>query len=196
MPTWSNVPPSDESSHSMPLVRTPAGKPLTAVVTSTDLVGCDTHYWGGHTVPCEDPDCDACNHGIPKRWHGYVAAVNLDTRTHFIFEFTAHASLAFIGYRDQYETLRGCMFQARRATTSANSRLMIVTRPADLQKIALPAEPDVIRILATIWSLPQSALSQGPTRRDTKQVDVSSDACRLMRGITIPGANGNADRPD
>jgi len=60
----------------LPLVRTPANRSLKAVVTSDALIGTDTHFWGGHTVPCERPECDACNHGIAYRWHGYLSAYN------------------------------------------------------------------------------------------------------------------------
>lgn len=195
MPTWTNAPPADQRQQSMPLVRTPAGKPLTAIVTCQDLIGCSTHYWGGHTVPCEDAECEPCAKGIPSRWHGYLSCLNAETRQHFLFEVTAHASIAFLSYRDTYASLRGCMFQARRATYSANSRVTITTKPADLEKWVLPTEPDILRILATIWSLPLAQLT--PPRRPDQPAEITQphETLQVMRGIILPGAKPNGSRP-
>jgi len=95
------------------------------VITSPDLLGCNTHFFGGHTVPCETPECEACLKGIPWRWHGYLAAIQAQTHAHFIFEFTAQAGDTFREYFQLHGTLRGCIFQAERMHHRPNGRVIL-----------------------------------------------------------------------
>lgn len=60
MPTFSHNVPDDPRGPSFPIIRTPIGKPIAAIVTSLNLVGCYTHYWKGRTVPCEGSGCRLC----------------------------------------------------------------------------------------------------------------------------------------
>jgi len=138
----------------LPLIRTPAGKPLTAFITSDDLIGCDTHFWGGHTVPCDKPDCEACEAGSTYRWHAYLAAYNPDDQLHFIFECTAQAAAKFQEYRKEHVTLRGCHFQAYRWHGRRNGRVIIKFSPASLVPAALPNAPDLAKVMAVVWRLP------------------------------------------
>lgn len=60
MPTFSHDVPTDPRGPAFPIVRTPPGRPLTAIITSPDLVGCYTHYFKGRTSPCDSPKCHLC----------------------------------------------------------------------------------------------------------------------------------------
>ena len=53
MPTWSTELPSVQKHMGYDLRRTPPAAPLHAICTCTDLLVCDTHFWGGRTLPCE-----------------------------------------------------------------------------------------------------------------------------------------------
>ena len=75
MPTWRTELPPEGKNRGYDLKRTPTSAPLIAIITSTDLLVCDTHYWHGRTTPCErqcnaegrtidDTQCPAC--GSPE----------------------------------------------------------------------------------------------------------------------------------
>jgi len=158
--SWSAEIPRDPRGNAFPLRRTPAGGKLVACVTSENLTGCDTHFFGGHTVPCERPECDACGKGVSFRWHGYLAAIEASTRLHFIFEVTAQAADAFDQYRAAYGTLRGCRFEAERLHHRQNGRVIITTRPLDQQGVHLPQPPCIPDCMAIIWGLPANQIQQ------------------------------------
>lgn len=173
MPNWTSVPPTDDSHHAYTLKRTPSNRPLLAIVTSDDLLGCDTHYWGGRTVPCERPECKACQASIPYRWHGYVALWDPNTREQFLFEFTARAATALVDYRRTYGTLRGAAICAQRTKQTKNARVEIRCKPADLAKHTLPTAPDLRLALAVIWQLPHRAIDEEPGLDGRPQVRVN-----------------------
>ena len=153
MPNWSTDIPTSANGHALPVRRTPTSSALIAVITSEDMIGCDTHFYGGHTVPCSRPDCKACGDGLPFRWHAYMAAIDLRSRLHFIFECTAQAADAFKTYRDAHKRLRGCQFEARRWHSRPNGRVIIRTASADLSKLSLPIAPDVRKCMAIVWQI-------------------------------------------
>ena len=175
MPNWTNRVPDDPRGQGLPLVRTPAGRSLRAIVTSTDLIGCETHFWGGHTIPCTAPECEACQAGIAYRWHAYLAAYNPHDQLHFIFECTAQAAKRFAEYRAEHNTLRGCDFEAYRWKHVRNGRVIIKCQPSAIQHAALPDPPDLTRVMAIIWRLPiPNVVTQG-TRRGCLHVLASTD---------------------
>jgi hypothetical protein len=156
-------------------VRTPPAKPIQAIVTANDLIGCYTHFFHGRTQPCEKEVCPACHEGVPFRWHAYFTAYNPGSRFHFIFEITAQAAEVFADYRDSFGTLRGCEFTATRLHNRPNGRVIIRTRPFDISKIQLPQPPDITKCLAILWDLPIPGVqSKGfnPSKRSpTVQLD-------------------------
>lgn len=154
MPIYTNVAPAEPRGPALPIRRTPAHTALVAIVTADDLIGCYTHFWKGKTMPCERHECEACEHGIPYRWHAYLSAVDTRDGLHFIFECTAQASEHFTTYRNAHGSLRGCCFEARRLNNRPNGRILIRSKPADLTKQTLPAGPDLTQCLAILWSLP------------------------------------------
>ena len=159
MPTWTNELPPEPSAPALPIRRTPARKPLVAVVTSEDLVGTYTHFYHGRTMPCEAPDCEPCSKGQPYRWHAYFAAWEPDTALHFLFECTAQAAENFVQYRKAYGRLRRCKFQATRWRSAPNGRVLIRTKPDELQDRILPQAPDLVACLSVLWNLPSSELA-------------------------------------
>lgn len=170
MPQWTDRVPDTENRHAYDLKRTPPDSPLSAIVLSHDLLGCYTHYYGGHTVPCEAPNCPACDDNMPSRWHAYVAAWNPKDHSIFIFETTLKAAQALEAYRDTYGTLRGCFFCASRPKRRRNARVEIQTRPADLTKHNLPEPIDLKRALAVIWQLPPTVLETPSAEHSTPTV--------------------------
>ncbi len=188
MPNWSNQLPHESRGPAYKLKRTPSGRGIVALVTSDDLIGCDTHWWGGHTVPCEGPECEAHAAGVPFRWHGYLAAVDTTTHLHFIFEMTAQAAESFKDYRKAHGTLRGCIFEAKRLKSAKNSRVCIRCKPADLREQHLPKAPDLRRCMAIIWNLPDPDVEVAGVLKAAPRINIQRKA------IPDPIMTGN-DRP-
>lgn len=184
MPQFSSTPPSDPRGAALPLVRTPSGRGLVAIVTSEDLIGCPTHFWGGRTVPCEAADCKPCSEGLPWRWHAWLSAWSPNDHRAFIFESTARVAEIFVAYRTTHGTLRGCKFRAQRRTTSPNSRVYLECQPADLQGIRLPEAPDLIKCLSIIWNI------------RTPEVDVQGILRSVPRVVVDQKGNGELIHPD
>jgi len=210
MPTWRNTLPPAGRNTGFDLRRTPTSSTLTAIVTSDDLVICDTHFWRGRTIPCErlcneagktidDSPCPACREKIGFRTHAYVSAYDPKKSEHFIYECTAHAATAFADYRQAVATLRGCIFHALRPKGTPNGKVSIETATANLQKVKLPNPPSVQDALAIIWRLPATALGLQPEPLETHSrqnthataaptVRVSPDRMAAMR--TPPDNDG------
>jgi hypothetical protein len=193
MPTWNNQVPEQPTHTGFQLLRTPPDKPLKGIVTCADLIGCYTHYWGGRTVPCERPDCEACRNQTPARWHCYVTLFNPATHDHFLFEATAKAAQPLIEWRDTYGTLLGCFVTAFRPKRRRNARVELVCKPADLTKIKLPQAPDIIKAMSVIWQLPAAALSTPSGEHCSPLVACDTSLIELQRSDS---ADHSELRPD
>jgi len=181
MPTFSNQVPHDPRGLSLPLKRCPVGKPVIAIVTSLDLIGCKTHFYQGKTQPCENETCKACLDGVRWTWHSYLSAYDHAAKLHFLFESTARATEAFVQYREAHDVLRGCLFRAQRTQLRANARVYIETRPADLEKYSLPNPPDLTKILAIIWNLPDAVLAKGRRIKNVPNLTPEEEALEQIR---------------
>lgn len=175
MPNWTDHPPADPSTVSLPLRRTPPAGPIAVLITTPNLLGCHTHFYGGRTVPCEQPDCDACRRGVPYRWHAYIGGVDLRWGNQIILELTAGACDNLVAYLAAHGTLRGCRLEATRVAGRRNGRIATRCTPHDLNGRALPAAPDLKAALALIWGLPEQSLSRDPTSRTWPTVQVDHD---------------------
>lgn len=175
MPQWTDKPPTTPRGPGLPLRRTPQAQKLQAIVTTDNLIGCPTHYFRSRTIPCEQPNCEPCNQGFSWRWHGYLAALDPCTHEHFLFEFTAQAADAFRAYRDRYGTLRGCLFQARRLSANRNGRVLIQTKPANLEHVHLPPEPDIKSALCHIWNIPRPDAHEERLTKGHPRLDIAAN---------------------
>lgn len=179
MPQFTQHSPTSSGSPGLRLVRTPHAKPLYAIVTTTTLIGCPTHFANRRTVPCERPQCKLCDEGISWRWHAYVSCYVVENKEHIIFECTANAADAFHEYQDAHGTLRGCHFKAWRVNQAPNGRVVINTQAADLGKYRLPPPPDIPAIMSHIWGLSSAGATTQPSRPGRARI--------------LPGADGNGD---
>lgn len=177
MPLWINEPEDDAARFAYRIIRTPAEKPLTAIVTSLEVIGTNTHFVNNRTVPCEGQgDCKWHDQGYSWRWHGYLAAMHIVTSEHFIFEFTAPASKTFKSYLARGGTIRGCKFTAYRPSKRFNGRVVIACSPIDQTRHRIPEPPDVAAILCHIWNVKtNSASSTHMTRPPFPQLNVVGD---------------------
>lgn len=200
MPRFSSDPPKDPRGRSLTLLRCPPFKPMVAIVTSLDLVGCPTHFYGGKTMPCEETKCKPCLEGIPWSWHSYVAAYDHVAKLHFLFESTARASEPFKQYRDANGTIRGCLFKAQRTHQRANAQVRIETRPADLEKYQLPDPPNVENLLSIIWGFPVDIVKIDGRLKDVDRIALAEQRLQTIRNningtLPKPGAIPDRDPP-
>jgi len=161
VPKFTNTPPADPKGYALPIVRTPSSGKFSAIVTSDDLVGTNTHWWGGRTVPCDAPDCEPCRNGCPYRWHAYCSAYNPRTAVHVLFECTAQAAETLVQYRRAHSTLRGCLIEAYRWRSAANGRVVMRATPAAQSPDTLPKPPDLLKVLSIIWQMNENAHATG-----------------------------------
>ena len=158
MPQFSSEPPLDPRGQSLELKRCPPGAVLGGIITCHDVVGCPTHFWGGRTQPHEDEDCEPCLAGIGWLWHGYVSAFQPQLRLHYLFEMTARCTEPLTEYRTKNPSLRGGSFLAQRPSGKPNGRVYLKLKQLDLATLTLPPPPDLAKVLAMIWNLPQTSL--------------------------------------
>jgi hypothetical protein len=218
MPKWSNELPVLKKHMGFDLKRTPETAPLQAIVTCEDILVCDTHYWGGRTIPCEReaalPDgtitagnCAPCRESMPYRTHVYVSCFDWKTREHFIFECTSHAAKPLEDYKIANKTLRGCIIRSQRPKGQKNSKVVIETNTANLAKNPIPLPPDLILALSTIWRLPTAGLRSEKKRHQNPQLKCRKQVLDAMREqpdnqpdpqtvgeILSPTGNGNGSR--
>lgn len=196
MPTFSTTPPPDPRGQALPIRRTPDGRPLVAVVTSPEMIGTNTHFYGGRTVPCEAPNCNACQDGLSWRWHGYLTAVDNKNGQHFLFEMTAQAAQAFVEYRKLYGTLRGCLFEASRTGARKNGRVFIRCKPNTNTALHLPECANLPTLLCNLWNVPAPAAAENGQQWGAPTLAIDADLAaaaqavdRHTRGPQAPLAN-------
>lgn len=170
MPRWSNAPPKGSDQPSFRIIRTPADKSLTAIITSPDIVGCATHFVQNRTVPCEQDDqkgivCQHCAAGHSWRWHGYLSAILTTSHEHVLFEFTGPPSDTFRNYLLHAGSLRGCLFTARRPSGRPNGRVVIACKSIDQTTLRLPAPPNIRNILSRVWNIQSDNVTPCPSSR-------------------------------
>jgi hypothetical protein len=150
---WSNRPPAPTEFAGIRLIRVPAGRELVAVITSTQLTGCYTHYVRRRTQPCLGQDCPHCLDGLQPRWHGYLSARSVSSATHYVLELTALAAGPVADYYDRQKTLRGARLHAKRLGSKPNSPVTTNVVPHDSDLRTLPREVNMPKYLALLWSL-------------------------------------------
>lgn len=161
MYTFSNDVPDDPKGRVFDLIRVPHRGTVHGIITSDRSLSERTHFWGGRTIPHPDENCPACAEGMAYRWHTYVAAYNVKRKLPFLFECTSAAASPLKLYILTYGSLRGCEFKATRLGTRANSRVLIETKPANLEATFIPKEPNLRACLCRIWNIPYADTAVG-----------------------------------
>lgn len=212
MPLFNSKAPAEADHSGYRLIRTPAAHALLAHVVSNNLVGCNTHFVNNRTVPCEQPDCDPCQSGIGWRWHGYLLILIDATQELAIFETTARASAAFSAHFERYQTLRGAHFKAGRINNRPNGRVLIQVKPGDLQRVTLPPDQPVEKLLCHIWNIPPVTVEKTAAKprmpfehatvdraKDTEPIHIDTQAS-VSQGLRQAMKNrlprGNGSHPD
>jgi len=150
------------------IIRTPANGLLKAICLGIDAVGAYTHYYRGRTRPHTQPDCEACQAGVPTRWLGYLGVLLPKEMEIAILEFPSGCCSVLDEYLRLHRSLRGAEIWSMRAGSRPNARVRIQLRPGSRTEGQLPADPDIRIFLARLWDLHSETLER---RIDAPAVD-------------------------
>ena len=195
MLSLSDRPPVQTSGPALQITRTPQGRPFTGLILSNNLTGTNTHFYKGRTCPCELPNCAACADGLPWRWHGYVACMDITTGRHCLYELTAAAAEPLVTYHDLTGTLRGVLFESTRIGKRPNGRVTIRCKPSDPLKHHLPPEPNVPLALCQLWNLPFTALEPDGLQKGAPRIAVNSNIVDDLSRALLPTERDGNHRP-
>jgi len=191
MPAWSNRPPENPKGPSLPIARCPTNGQWQGTITCHDLLGTNTHFYKGRTVPCQQPNCEPCCDGVPWRWHGYLTAINDKSGLHYLFEVPAAAAETIADFATQHGTLRGARFRATRLGAARNGRVIIEIKQGDPNSIPRIPVPDIVQLLTKLWDIPEPAAATTGTHSRGKRVLVNSkEVERLQTQLESARSNG------
>jgi len=168
MVQFSQEPRSDLHAGTLRVVRVGAERPIKGIITSDVWTGCDTHFAGGRTVPCEQNSCSICSSGTPPRWHAYFALILQPSQEHVLMCLPLSAFSSLSNYHKEWGTIRGAMLVAHRPSKRANGRVLTSLDHAGRAPQQLPASPDVQTILIRMWQATPNLKSAHPQRNGHK----------------------------
>jgi hypothetical protein len=137
------------------VIRVPPSGRVSVTILSHDLIGRYTHFFRRRSVPCMLPDtCEACNQGVPRRYHSWFCALGHKSGECAIVEITKRA----VGYFDAafraHRTLRGLVAHMTRVPQGKENGKVhaIIEKPK--VEVELPKSANIELILLQMWELP------------------------------------------
>jgi len=158
MSIWQDQPTVDDSLPNYRIMRVPAGRKISGIVISDDVIGTNLHYWKGRSQPCRKEECEACQNGHKPRWKGYILIMCMKTRNISILEFTDRVYREIGEFRKQKGTIRGGMMTFFRTNSKNNGPLSVTIEENLYDATSLPPEEDLRSILERIWEVRQQML--------------------------------------
>lgn len=146
-------PPESDTETTVEVRRVAPGRPIRGIVLSHDLAGRFTHWFGGRTVPCHDGECKACNESVERRWKGWLAIYNPDTRGICILEITPKTVPPIDEYFRAHRTLRGAQITASRIGKKDNGKVVATLCSGPIHNDDLPTCPQVEKVLLKMWGV-------------------------------------------
>jgi hypothetical protein len=174
------------------IMRVPAGKSLQGIITCSKPLGTPTHFWGGRTIPCTPPSCEACKAGSFSRYHFYTTVYDHRSQLHFLLELTAAAAEPIIQYGRDRGTTLGCGIRCNRIPEVSNGRIHIQTTMTDPQKYPIPEEPNLPAILSRLWNIPLEEIKTPDTKKIIPAIELTPEsklrhANRLRQSVSNNG---------
>jgi len=161
---WTESPTTSSEGREWRVLRVPPKGIGGLIILSHEVVGTDTHYFGGRTVPHGKEQCNACDAGNQKRWHGYLAVWNPKAASKWILEITDAAGDTFKKMFAKRTTLRTLSFAGQRVPCKPNGTLIVRLTESDWASDGLPHAPDLRRMLMRMWGF----------REETYEYDMNS----------------------
>jgi len=137
------------------LVSPKVGNPVSGIIYSSHILGCNTHFVAGRTSPCLGADGGCIGHaeGTPVRWKGFLFGHSDQLHQPVIFELPADTVRQTLCLRDTGVILRGSHLRLTRVGPHANSTVRADVR-LEVAPHHCPAdEPDVLAWLCRIWGV-------------------------------------------
>lgn len=185
--------PDDPNDRPFPIQRVSGSRPLQCVVTIPKPLGCSTHYFGGRTVPCTEPDCLACRSGVSRRFHLYLTCYDHRTQLHFLLELTAAAAEKILVYGREHGTTRGCGLKCTRIPATANGRIHVQTTPTDPTRYPIPEPPSLPAILGRMWNIPLPMIQTPDTLKVIPDLEVSNEKKLRHANRILQHVEGNGE---
>lgn len=135
------------------LVRCPPKGGLRGMITSPKILGIETHYWGGKTVPCGGSLCQACEEQQPARWHGYCGLLTPQPSRHVIVEITLQACEEIWRWEELNGEILGMKLSLARRADRVNGKILVQVDRIERGAYRLPAPPDLTKNLRIIWGI-------------------------------------------
>jgi len=151
-PNWSPRPNDADLPVGIPLLRIPQHGTGFQVVVSREIVGVDTHYFKGRTLPCTMPVCPACMEFSPKRWHGYLYVMSAKKLTIAAVELTAGCAQQIDRAVQNFGSLYKLIIQGTRQKQRANGKIEISASGLFTGAIPELRIPPIKELLKRIWS--------------------------------------------
>lgn len=123
------------------------------VVTCHKPFECFTHYIGGRTLPCLEPECGACIAERPRRYEAFVSLVWITGRKHEIVRLTRNAMMQLKSCTASVEDYRGMVVNLERKTQRNNGRVLCSPEDTWIEGVRLPAVPELEQHLLRIWRI-------------------------------------------
>lgn len=120
---FTNHPPEDVN-FPLPIVRCRPSQPLDVAIAVREYRGVMTHYLGGRTVVCHDPDrCLGCEANMLPRWQGYAICESSLSKTWAVLQFTPMAATVLDRGSQGYNGILGIQIRLTRLGSRPNSPL-------------------------------------------------------------------------
>ena len=152
-PAWQDDPPTTNLLPHLPLIRIKPGQPTKGIITSTQICGVPTHYYGRRTLPCLADECPGCKAQLAKRWEGYISVWTFAPSHHVIWALTTAAACGLKDTAPNFTDLRGLCLTIARAGKHNNSQLRARCDPYEALQMRLPTAPDLRAHLLHIWGM-------------------------------------------
>lgn len=151
-----------------------AGETITAIVVSSKLLGCWTHFRDGVSYPCPgDPkQCVFTHTRREPRWKAYLAALAWPNQFRCHVELTVHAVNTCLGLTDPALDLRGWVIKTSRPAGKPNGKMRawLEVQTQSMLKVQVPQEWDVKAKLLEMWGDPADYLLAKGVREPMKDV--------------------------
>ena len=150
---WSDEPPGDQTPW-VPILSPKAGETLQAVSLDSSILGVLTHFFSERTLPCylDKALCQGCQHGLARRWKGYLSGWQASLGRFVLLEITRQAFERARRTLSTIMDLRGYLVSITRQGRARNGSCVVDFRswclPEDKK---LPRSFDAKGALMRIW---------------------------------------------
>lgn len=125
------------------------------LVLSRAVFGQWIHYYANRSHECtlEKGTCTRCQQGWPRKWKGYIHAVQLSNNARVFVELTPAAFDLVVQVIPEKEDLRGLIVGISKTKGGAKGRYRIHVEGVRRDPVQLPEEQDPYPILTYLWNV-------------------------------------------